>query len=314
MYRIKILTLAITVVLISSTAQAQNDDELPRASNVTLTKSDPYRVIDGIKYYFTDNEGGILAIKILGRSGNLFNFQKFSGDRLNLLKTKSEIIEIVGFNLEFFKEINGKLYMFYSVYDKPNQYEQLFVRSINLESGGFNKDNKLLVRTNRKLAAGYYSGYTAQGKFNVDISSDESTFIIKYRYHPESRDDSKSKDILGVSVVSDDLEELWTADLKMPYTESLMDNLDFTIGSNGNAYFLVRLYKEEKTRQNANDPNNESLAILTATADGEVNETEFRLKDEFVLNDVILAENANKAIICAGYYSKRGSAGADGSF
>lgn len=314
MYRIKMLCLAIAAVLISYAAQAQINDELPRASNVTLTKSDPYQVIDGIKYYFSDNEGGILAIKILGRSGNLFNFQKFSGDRLNLLKTKSEIIEIVGFNLEFFKEINGKLYMFYSVYDKLSQNEQLFVRSINFESGGFNKDDKLLVKTNRKLAASYFSGYTAQGKFSLDLSSDESTFIIKYRYPPENRDDSKNNDILGVSVFSHELEELWKDDLKMPYTESLMDNLDFTIGSNGSAYFLVRLYKEEKTRENAKDPNNESLAILTATPDGEVNEAEFRLKDEYVLDDVILAENAKQDIICAGYYRKRGSYGADGSF
>lgn len=311
----KMFVLAAGVLFLGTGLFAQDEVELPRSEDVTLTKSKPYDVVDAAsKMYFSDYNGGVLAIKVTGRGKNEFVFQKFEGDNLNEKSKKTEIVEIRGFNFEYIAEINKKLYLLYSVYDKPNKSEQLFAREIDMNGGGFVGSETLLVKTDKKLVGSYYVGYSAQGKFSLDISDDENTFIIRYRYPPLSRNDSENYDVIGVSVFGADLDKKWEADLKMPYTEALMDNLDFTIGSNGNAYFLIRKYKEEVRRGNSNDPDNQSMAILIADADGDIAETEFKLKDDFLIDDVILKENSKKDIVCAGYYRKSNSASVDGAF
>lgn len=304
---IQLIIIAICLQSVSFTATSQ-DTDLPRSEDVTLTKSNPYPVIDApSKMYFSDHEGGIIAIKVLGRGNTEFRFQKFSGDKLNQQSTKTEIITVKGFKYEYIAEIKNKLYLFYSVYDKPSTSEQLFVRAINMENGGFEGKDQLLVKTNRKV-----TGYGS--KFNLDVSSNEDAFVIKYRYAPETRDDSKNKDVLGMYVFDNDLELIWKNDFTMPYTESRMDNLDFTIGSDGTGYFLVKKYKEEVSRANRENADNQSFAILKTTGDGTLNEIEFDLGSNNLIDDVILTENANKDILCSGYYRKPKSYAPDGAF
>ncbi len=310
----KIILFTLSLCFASSMLNAQEGD-LPRSSEVEITKSKPYPVVDAAyKSYFNDGEGGILSVKISGKSYTEFTFQKFEGDKLNLSKSKTEVIDIKGYTFEFIGQLKGKLYLFYSIYDKPNTKEQLFARSIDLENGGFNASKgELLLSTTRKIAGSYYYNYSARGKFSFDVSADEETFVIMYRYVPEVKDDSKNKDVLGMHVFSSELEKVWENDYEMSYNESRMDNLSFTVDSKGNGYFLIRKYKEEITKANRNDPNNQSIAILKADGEGTLEEIEFDLGDNFI-DDVVLVENSKNDIICAGYYRKPKSWGVDGTF
>ena len=296
--------LAFSMFFISSITFGQ-DGELPRSEKVTLTKSDPYPVVDAaIKKYFPTKDGGVFSVKVRGKE---FIFQKFADDHLNEVFSKTEIFDVRGFDFHYISEINNKMYLFFAVYDKPTKSEQLFAREINTEEGGFNGKEQLLVKTDRKLI-------NYGNKFVLDVSNSGEEFIIKYRYYPESRDDSKNKDVIGMYAFTSDLDLIWNNDFTMPYVESYMDNLDFTIGSDGVGYFLIKKYKEEVNRMNREDATNQSFAILKTNADGDFDEIDFKFDSEKIIDDVILTENANKEIVCTGYYRKAKSYSPDGAF
>lgn len=232
---------------------------------------------------------------------------------MNEISREEVVIGIPGFNLEYFVELGEKLYMFYSVYDKPNKTEQLFVQEVNQDGSGLNGNEVQLLSVPQKISPAYYVGYSAQGKFRIDTSSDGSYFIIKYRLQPEEKDDSKNNDILGMHVFDQELNKVWGEDIQMPYLESMMRTLDFTIDSKGTGYFLIKKFKEEVNRKNANDVNNQSFAILEIKNGAIQNEEEFDL-GENLIEDVVMKENAGGSIICAGYYSTSKSYGTEGAF
>jgi hypothetical protein len=306
----KIINLTLLFLIVSLTLFAQDDEEMKRSSEVKITKSEAYPVVDAYqKMYYAIDGNSVLGVKAQGRAGNKFIFQVFEGANMNLKSSVTELIEEKGFRFEYIIEIKDKLYFFYSIYDKPNTTEQLFVRSINTKEGGFDSDAKLLVAVSKKMSG--YSGVS--GKFSIDVASNGDVFAIKYRYKPEEKDDSKNTDVIGMHVFDSNLEKVWNNDFVMPYTESFMDNLNFAVDSEGNGFFLIRKYKEEVSRKNNNDPSNQSLAILIAGAGGEFNEVEFSL-GEYLIADVYMKENKNGDIICAGYYRKPKSYGIDGTF
>lgn len=310
----KIFNLTVLFLLGNLSLFAQ-DDEMERSSEVKITKSEPYPVVDALsKMYYPINSNTILGVKIQGKKQNKFIFQIFSGEQMNLKSSVTELMEEKGFNFEYIMRMKDKMYFFYSIYDKPNTTEQLFVRSINTSEGGFDSEAKLLVSVPKKITGSYYYRYSAQGKFNIDVSSTGETFVIKYRINPEEKDDSRNTDMIGMQVFnSSTLDKIWSHDFLMPYTESMMDNLDFAVDSHGNGYFLIRKYKEEQTRKNREDADNESLAILIAGSAGELNEVEFTLGDKLI-STVYMKENSKGDIICAGYYRKPKSYGIDGTF
>lgn len=310
--KMKIINLTFLFLIGSWSLIAQDEIQLP--SEVKITKSEPYPVVDALsKMYLKIDNNNVLAVKIQGKKQNKFVFQVLSGENLNLKSSKTELMDEPGFNFEYIMEIADKHYFFYSVYDKPNSTEQLFVRTINTSEGGFSDEAKLLVTVDKKLSGSYYYKYAAQGKFRIDVSSDRETFVIKYRHNPEEKDDSKNTDIIGMHVFDKDLNPIWNNDFTMPYTESMMDNLDFAVDSHGNGYFLIRKFEEEVSRKNSQDPENQSLAILITSPNGELNEVEFDL-GENLIDNVIMKENKKGDIICAGYYRKPKSYGVDGTF
>lgn len=309
----KLINLTFLLLLGSFSLFAQ-DDEMERSSEVKITKSEAYPVVNAYsKMYFPIDDQNVLAVKIQGKKQNKFVFQVFSGRNLNLKSSRTELKEEKGFNFEYIIRLKDKLYFFYSIYDKPNTTEQLFAQSINTTDGGFDSEPKLLVSVPKKVSGSFYYRYSAQGKFSIDVSSDKETFVIKYRHNPEEKDDSKNTDIIGLQVFDQNLEKVWGNDFEMPYTESMMDNLDFAVDSQGNGYFLIKKYREEQNRKNRENADNQSLAILIANSSGTISEVEFNL-GEYLTDRVFMKENKSGDIICAGYYRKPKSYGIDGTF
>jgi hypothetical protein len=290
-------------------SSAYGQEELPLSSEIELTKSSPYPVVDArSKHYFSDNNGGVLSIKVnSGRGKQEFIFQKFEGDKLNESKRKTEVIENRAFSLQYFIELKDNLYMFYSEYDKPSKTYKLFARTINKENGGFSSKGELLITTNNKLTD-YFN------RFQIDVSSNEDVFVIKTRHAPKVKANSKNKDILSMYVFDAELNAIWDSEFTMPYTETMMDNLDFAITSNQKAYFLIKKYKAERTRANREDPNNESFALLVTDGEGDLEEVEFSLGNDNMIVDAFLKESTDNKIICAGYFRKPKSYAPDGAF
>ncbi len=281
-------------------AFSQKDKEitdLARANNVKVKKGTPYSVIDSHSKSYFVTDGKILSIKTI--KGSKFIFQVFDQGKLNELSRKEEILKEPGFSNEATLRIGNRLFLFYSVYDKPNTTEQLFAREISLEKGGFIGSPRNILKISEKIKS--FMGYD---KFNFDISADESKLVVKYKYMPDSRLDSKNTDRVGMVVYDDNLDVLLKQDVNMPDVEAKIDNFDFTVDSKGNGYFLLKKYKEAVNPMNkktARDPDNYTISILKVSVDGAVSESEFQLQN-YLVQDMAFKENENNEIICAGYY------------
>ncbi len=306
------LTLLCLIGCLSSFAQ----DEIQLPSEVKITKSEPYQVVDAYsKEYYSLGNGEVLGIK-LNRKGALI-LQRFSGENLNeTLRGEAALKIEKGMAIEGTFKMEDSFYLMYSKLT-GTQEVTLYSREIGTSSLAFEGDEKeLLTMTEPENQVPFGAIVLSKQtfpRFSFDFSSDRSMMVVSYRKKPKVKDDSNNNDVIGMYAFDSEMNKVWGNEYQMPYTESLMDNLDFTLDSNGNGYFLIRKYKQEVNRKNRESADNQSLAILIANPEGNLNEVEFNL-GEYIIDDVFMKENKDGNIICAGYYRKPKSYGMDGAF
>ena len=301
--------IALTLLLLLSSQAIFSQVKI--SEDFRYTVSNPYQVVDGAKYYFSKNNE-ILTIKY---GKGIFTFQKFSGDNMNEVK-RVEVEKTTGFTVESYTEIDGKFYFFYSVWDKDNATEQLYVREIDFDECRFIDEGRRIVKVNGKITGGFtFFGYGG-GKFDILSSYDESKVIVQYRKYPENRNDRVNKDIIGMHVFDSEMNEIWSIDAQMPYTEQKMNNLSYTVDSEGNAYIISEVYKDDsrKRRTKSGDPNYDLELIKVSASDQSVANTPIKLKDKFT-EDVRFFEGKNGELVLAGFYGNKGKGwGIDGFF
>ncbi len=267
-------------------------------SKVELSK--PYPVIDAkSKIYFK------IGNSIMTMKDN--TLQMFNIDKMNLANIgEYELPKKAVF--DYVDEINDKIYMFYDLYDKENETEQLFYKAFNSDLGKFEPDGHLLFKVKGKVSgtlvsSGFYS-YETINKFDFEVANDESKLLIKYRVKPEIKDDSKNNDVIGVYVYNSDMTKIFGKEVAMPYTEKKMDNLDYSIDVDGNVYILTRIYNDETTKLEKDDKPNFHLEILKIDGtSGTVTKTPINLGDKYV-KQLSVFECTAEYMICLGLSSK----------
>ncbi len=284
-------------------------------SQTNISVGAPYRVIDAAsKYYFSQN-GEILTVKV---DGERILIQKFSADNLSFKQIKEYEDFGNGFTLEDVKEFAGKHYLFYSIWDKPNKTEQLFAREIDFAAGSFKGAGVNLLKVEGKISGDFSSGFTGwgfsfgggynvTGKFAFHYSDDNSKLMVQYRRKPETKKDENSYDIIGFNVYEKDLKTFWKKEITMPYTEKKMNNIDYTVDSEGNAYTLAQVYNDNTTDtkkgKKATVANYHIELLKFASKSGQLTKTTVEVANKFI-NKVWLYESPNpNEMICAGFYN-----------
>ena len=312
----KIINLTLLLLLGSSSLFAQ--DEIPLPSEVKIIKSEPYQVVDSRdKSYYSLGNGEVLSIKLKMKGDLTFILQKFAGSNLNQEAIKTSVLPVEkGSAYEGIKRMGDVFYVMISKKSADNGVT-LYAQELSTESLELvGTEKELFTMQNPENSVPFGAIVVSKmtlPRFSFDLSSDGSMMVVSYRKKPKVKDDSNNNDIIGMYAFDSKMDKVWGNEYEMPYTESLMDNLDFTVDSEGNGYFLIRKYKEEVTRKNRESAGNQSLAILIANSDGGLNEVEFNL-GEYLTDGVFMKENKDGNIICAGYYRKPKSYGADGAF
>ena len=87
-----------------------------------------------------------------------------------------------------------------------------------------------------------YWGVQGGPPFKIYKSYENSKIMINYRRKPLSKKDDVNYDLLGFFVFNSSFELVWGREVKMPYTEKEMNNLAYTVGSDGTVY-MMSLYK-----------------------------------------------------------------------
>jgi hypothetical protein len=307
------LTSLLVFTLVQSTSYAQ---VIKPSKEFSYTVSQPYKVVDGLKYYFSKN-GEVLAIKY---SKGQWIFQKFSGGKFNETKRFAEPKSKEKYQIETFITINDRIYFFYSIYDRTSIQEQLFVKEVDFENAKFKDQGKLLFKVNGKVSGslvstGFGFGFTKVNKFQFYTDFDEKKLAVKYRMVPEVKQDALNKDKIGLHVFDEDMQELWSDIVTMPYTEKKMNNIDYAIDSDGNAYILAEIFRDNTTaRVLRNGDINYDIELIRIDKDDQsVTNTRIEGNDKFI-DDIAFFEGQDNELILAGYYKKTPRSGVEGFF
>ncbi len=292
--------------------------QVASSKEITYKVGSPYPVVDAISKDYFEHEGTIITVKVRKKD---IVIQKLDASTLKFKSVRNYNDMPDDFVRESLLQIAGRLFFFYSVWDKPKETEQLFYREIDFDKGTFVGSGKNLIKVKGKVTgtlaqtSGFsfaYSGLGVVDKFAVNTSADESKVLVQYRKKPEKRNDDISYDVIGFHVFDQNLEKVWAEDVKMPYTEKKMNNYDYTVDAFGNAYMMTTVYLDNSTKRFKKDGScNYRMEMLKIDASSqELSKTKISLKDNFI-NGVWMYEASKGEIICSGFYNDDGRDASD---
>jgi hypothetical protein len=270
--------------------------------------------------FFGNEQDGIINLSLKKEELNIVRFNPKS-----LGKTMEQKIDLdvtKNFNSELVVDFNnGHYYWLHSDWDKKGDNEVIYYDQIDVAKGKISESNHKLFETTKIAGqfthAGLLYNYKTTEKYQYNYDADRKKLLISYRLTPEVRNDKKNYDKIGFQVFDENLGKLWGAEYKMPYTEAIMDNTDFSVDSKGNAYMLVKVYdndsRKEKDKATGKpayhyevfkfSKENKNIAITPIAV------------DENFIKEATLIENSGHEMIIACTYSKKSKGnGTDGIF
>lgn len=248
---------------------------------------------------------GIYAIKGVYRNsllgGNSYTLEHYSND---FVPIKSFDLEIKEAKCKKVIQLNSKLYIFYSYPDLNLKKNILFVREI--DKGSLQPKTDVL-----KLGEIDYSEKSNpnHSDFNLRVSRDSSKVLVFYnlRY---AKDEPEA---IGFNVLDDQMKSIWQKDIALPYKDGLFDVESFRVDNSGNVYLLGLIFKEKRKSKRKGQPNY-SYEILACRDEGNtLMQYPIALEDRF-LSDMQIEILDDKRIICAGFYSEKGTYSVKGTY
>ena len=270
--------------------------EIEFSKNFDVKAGVPYKVIDArSKEYFSDGKGNIITVKTDGEEVYIQKINTKSQKEVSrkLYKDFPKYTKV-----QKVAKFGDRLFYFYAVYDKKNKREAVYAREIDVTDGSFEKPTFLFKTSGvviPKVAAeslGFW-GFGSGPKFNFYNSFDNTKFMIQYRVKPTTKRDKNSYDKLGFYVFNmSDISKVWGKESKMPYTEAKMNNITYTVSSEGNAYMIA--YKREEKKF-------ELLEITKASTTVETNPID--LDGSMFFSKILIKEDSDGNLNCSGYYA-----------
>ena len=262
----------------------------------------PYPVIDAKEKYYFSFEDDILMIKITKK--NIY-LQKYNTSTEKQVKVKIlPALEKRAYTEKLIK-LNNKIYLFYSLYDKKNIIEQLFYREINPVNLSMGSSKKIISVKDK--ITGHYTGSNwfnmhVEGKFNIYSSFNKSKFVVQYRKRPKERKDKINHDVIGIFVFDKEFNKIWGKEIKMPYTEAKMNNIDYQVDDKGIVYLLAEVYNTDVVKKYIHDTKNYHLELLKI--DNGALETIKLDEGKNNITDAWMYDGPKGNIYLSGFYSK----------
>jgi hypothetical protein len=198
--------------------------------------------------------------------------------------------------------LKNKLLMFYVVSNRTTSMSELYVREIDKTTLAPKPEKvKLGEADERRVSNGI--------NFNFRTSRDSTKVGISYSFPDENRDNSG----FGFIVLDDQLQILWKKQVTAPYDPGLFTAESFKVDNGGNVYVLAISYKEKRRSKRKGKPNY-SYEVLAWTNQGEKFKSyPIALEDRF-LTDMQIEIIDTRTLICAGFYSAKGTFSIKGTY
>lgn len=270
--------------------------------------------------FFGNQTDGIINLSLKKDQLHVVRF-----DSKTLSQTSDKEIELPeatkNFNSEAVTDFNGTgYYWMHSDWDKESKIEMLFYDKIDVTSGKLTNQNTKMFETTRltgdMVSTGFYQ-MKVDNKYKFNYDAEKKKLLVSYRLWPEEKNDKLNYDRIGLQVFDENMKKLWGGEFTMPYTEQIMDNSDFSIDGNGNAYMLTKVYDSEKRKEKDKETGKPAyhFEVLKFTKDSKKIISATIAVDDYFIRETSLIENYKHEMIIASTYSKRSKGnGTDGVF
>lgn len=269
--------------------------------------------------FFGNQRDGIINLSLKKDELNIVRF-----DPQSLTQTSEKKIELPeatkNFNSEGVTDFNNNSYFWmHSDWDKESKTEMLYYDNLDIVSGKLTSTNNKMFETTRLtgdyVSSGFYQ-VKVENKYKFNYDAEHKKLLVSYRLWPEEKNDKKNYDKIGLQVFDENMAKLWGGEFTMPYTEAIMDNSDFSIDGNGNAYMLAKVYDSEKRKEKDKETGKPAYhfeVLKFIKGSNKIISASITL-DDFI-NEASLVENFNHEMIIACTYSKKSKGnGTDGVF
>ena len=279
---------------------------------------------EDLGFYGTQSEG-IVNLFLKKDKLTIFTFNP-----QNLSQTSEKEVELdvtKNYNNEGIVNFGNNFYWLHSDWNKSDKEEVLFSDKIDIKTGKIIDGNKKILTTT-KIGGDYsggrgffgawsgYGGGKTVNKYDFNYDAEGTHLLVSYRLTPEERNDKKNYDKMGMYVYDQNMNKVWNHEFTMPYTEAIMDNLDFTVDASGNAYMLAKVYDNEKRKEKDKETGlpGYHFEVLKFSSDKKMRQYTVSL-DEFFIREASLIENSAHDIVLSCTYSKKAKGtGTDGVF
>jgi len=270
--------------------------------------------------FFGNDKDGIINLSLKKEDLTILRF-----DPKTLTQSNDVVIELPEATKNFNSETvvsfaNNNNFWLHSDWDKDSENEMLYSDKIDVAGGKLTNTNSKLFETTKLagdlMSTGFYK-MKMVNKFTFNYDAEQTKLLVSYRLKPEEKNDKINYDKLGFQVFDDNMKKLWGNEFTMPYTEAIMDNSDFSLDYNGNAYLLAKVYDSEKRKEKDKETGlpayhyevlkftKGSKQVIHSTID----------VGEYFIGQVSLVENSLHEMVIACTYSKNAkSNGTDGVF
>ena len=269
--------------------------------------------------FFGNDKDGIVNLSLKKEEINIIRF-----DPQALNQTSEKRIELPeaskNFNSEEVIDFNNDYFWLHSDWDKGTEKEILYYDKIDVSTGKITVANHKLFETTKiagvTTMTGFYK-YKTTSKYSYNYDMEHKKLLVSYRLFPEVRNDKKNYDKIGFQVFDEHLNKIWGNEFTMPYTEAIMDNSDFSVDANGNAYLLAKVYDSDARREKDKSTGKPAyhFEVLKFTKDTkQIVHTTISV-DDYYIKETSLIENPLHEMIIACTYSKKAKGnGTDGVF
>ena len=204
--------------------------------------------------------------------------------------------------LEFAEQLDGEIYLFTSNYHQPTKQKLLFVEKI---------DRTTLKPIGEAITTASY-GYRSKsedGYYDYHVSRDSSKMLI---YYNNPFQGSNTGEKFGVSVLDNQMNQLWSKQLQLPFKDRLYEVERYKVDNRGKVYLLGIVYRGQVRAKKRGRPNYE-YHLLAYDQGDQYEEYLLNLQDKFI-TDMQFEISRTGEIICAGFYSELGTTSVKGTF
>ena len=270
--------------------------------------------------FFGNDKDGIINMGLKKEQLTILRF-----DPKTLAQSTEKTIELPemtkNFNSETVVDFGQNYYWLHSDWDKSAEKEFLYYDKIDVVSGKITESNKKLLEAgkisgNGATMTGFYR-YKMTSKYDFNYDADHTKLLVSYRLAPEEKNDKKSYDKIGFDVFDQQMNKLWSNEFTMPYTEQIMDNIDFSLDSKGNAYMLAKVYESEKRKEVDKETGAAGYhyeVLKFAKGNNKIINTTIAIGDYFIKEASLIENTEHDMVIACTYTKKAKSGGTDGVF